>query len=80
MNEKSFVNKKDFVVEKEMIANAFNNKIGACALMGNLQAESGNIPYRLQGDFNINYSKSILTTVLKMHNPFRILSTLQIQG
>lgn len=31
---------------------------GACAMMGNWQAESGCISYRIQGDFSKNYDKS----------------------
>ena len=36
-----------------------NNEIGVAALMGNLQAESGLIPYRVQGDFSSGYTYSI---------------------
>lgn len=35
------------------------NDYGTAALMGNLQAESGLIPYRLQGDFTDGYTKSL---------------------
>lgn len=35
------------------------NEYGTAGLMGNLQAESGMIPYRLQGDFTPGYSTSI---------------------
>lgn len=35
------------------------NEYGTAGLMGNLQAESGMIPYRLQGDFTTGYSTSI---------------------
>ena len=35
------------------------NEYGVAGLMGNLQAESGLIPYRLQGDFSSGYSVSI---------------------
>lgn len=35
------------------------NEYGVSALMGNLQAESGLIPYRLQGDFSTGYTTSI---------------------
>lgn len=35
------------------------NEYGVAGLMGNLQAESGLIPYRLQGDFSDGYSTSI---------------------
>ena len=38
------------------------NEIGVAALMGNLQAESGLIPYRVQGDFSSGYSESISYT------------------
>ena len=36
-----------------------NNEIGVAGLMGNLQAESGLIPYRVQGDFSSGYTYSI---------------------
>jgi hypothetical protein len=36
-----------------------NNEYGVAGLMGNLQAESGLIPYRLQGDFSSGYITSI---------------------
>lgn len=39
--------------------NFIGNEYGVAGLMGNLQAESGVIPYRLQGDFSSNYYKSI---------------------
>lgn len=39
-----------------------NNEIGVAALMGNLQAESGLKPYRVQGDFTQGYSFSITYT------------------
>lgn len=38
------------------------NEIGVAALMGNLQAESGLIPYRVQGDFSEGYVNSITYT------------------
>lgn len=38
------------------------NEIGVAALMGNLQAESGLIPYRVQGDFSDGYVNSITYT------------------
>lgn len=38
------------------------NEIGVAALMGNLQAESGLIPYRVQGDFSDGYAESITYT------------------
>lgn len=42
--------------------NVIGNEYGVAALMGNLQAESGIIPYRLQGDFTSTYYKSIRYT------------------
>lgn len=39
-----------------------NNEIGVAGLMGNLQAESGLKPYRVQGDFTQGYSFSITYT------------------
>lgn len=39
--------------------NFIGNEYGVAGLMGNLQAESGIIPFRLQGDFSTNYYKSI---------------------
>lgn len=39
--------------------NFIGNEYGVAGLMGNLQAESGIIPYRLQGDFSSTYYKSI---------------------
>jgi len=39
--------------------NFIGNEYGVAGVMGNLQAESGNIPFRLQGDFSSNYYKSI---------------------
>ena len=41
---------------------AIANEIGTAALMGNLQAESGMIPYRKQGDFSSGYTASITYT------------------
>lgn len=38
------------------------NEMGVAALMGNLEAESGLIPYRKQGDFTSGYTKSIAYT------------------
>lgn len=38
------------------------NEYGVAALMGNLQAESGLCPYRLQGDFTTGYTESIAYT------------------
>lgn len=45
-----------------VVYNQIGNEYGTAALMGNLQAESGNIPYRLQGDFSSDYYKSIRYT------------------
>ena len=42
--------------------NFIGNEYGAAGLMGNLYAESGIIPYRLQGDFTSGYSRSISYT------------------
>ncbi|MBR5178656.1 MAG: hypothetical protein IKW90_07670 [Lachnospiraceae bacterium] len=42
--------------------NFIGNEYGTAGLMGNLQAESGMIPYRLQGDFTTGYSTSIRYT------------------
>lgn len=42
--------------------NFIGNEYGTAGLMGNLQAESGLIPYRLQGDFTAGYSTSIRYT------------------
>lgn len=39
-----------------------NNEYGVAGLMGNLVAESGLIPYRLQGDFSNGYTVSIAYT------------------
>lgn len=39
-----------------------NNEFGVAGLMGNIVAESNIIPYRLQGDYTSNYSKSITYT------------------
>lgn len=38
------------------------NEYGVAGLMGNLQAESGLIPYRVQGDFSDGYTESISYT------------------
>lgn len=45
-----------------VLYNQIGNEYGVAALMGNLQAESGIIPYRLQGDFTNTYYKSIRYT------------------
>ena len=42
--------------------NFIGNEYGTAGLMGNLQAESGCIPFRLQGDFSGNYNASIRYT------------------
>lgn len=42
--------------------NNIGNENGVAGLMGNLQAESGLISYRLQGDFTTGYTKSITYT------------------
>lgn len=42
--------------------NFIGNEYGTAGLMGNLYAESGIIPYRLQGDFTSGYSRSIAYT------------------
>lgn len=42
-----------------VVYNQIGNEYGTAALMGNLQSESGIIPYRLQGDFTSSYYKSI---------------------
>lgn len=41
---------------------ATGNEYGTAGLMGNLQAESGLIPYRLEGDFSSGYTASIRYT------------------
>lgn len=38
------------------------NEYGVAGLMGNLEAESGLCPYRLQGDFSSGYSASVTYT------------------
>ena len=49
--------------DKEFIWNRLlediGNELGVAALMGNLQAESGLISYRVQGDFSNGYANSI---------------------
>ena len=42
----------DYFVKK------LGNEYGTAALMGNLQAESGLCPYRVQGDFSADYTES----------------------
>ena len=46
------------VVWSKLILDGGLTEIGAAALMGNLQAESGIIPYRIQGDFTTGYTRS----------------------
>lgn len=50
----------------EYIWNYFKNKLGneygVAGLMGNLQAESGLCPYRVEGDFTSGYTKSVAYT------------------
>lgn len=43
----------------DYIANACSNEYGTAGLLGNIQAESGIIPYRLQDDFSSGYAKSL---------------------
>lgn len=45
-----------------VLYNTIGNENGVAGLMGNLQAESGLISYRLQGDFTTGYTKSIAYT------------------
>lgn len=40
------------------LVEVIGNEFGVAGLMGNLQAESGLLPYRLQGDFTVDYVKS----------------------
>lgn len=42
-----------------VLYNAIGNENGVAGLMGNLQAESGLVSYRLQGDFTLDYTKSV---------------------
>lgn len=42
----------------DYISNACGNDFGTAGLLGNIKAESGIIPYRLQGDFSSGYIKS----------------------
>lgn len=46
----------------DYVTNACGNEIGAAGLLGNIQAESGIIPYRKQGDFTSGYTKSLKYT------------------
>lgn len=41
------------------LLDVIGNEYGVAGLMGNLQAESGLCPYRLQGDFSSGYSTSL---------------------
>lgn len=43
----------------DSLLEAIGNPYGVAGLMGNLQAESGLVPYRLQGDFSEGYSTSL---------------------
>lgn len=43
----------------DYFVNKISNEYGVAGLMGNLQAESGLCPYRLQGDFSSGYTRSI---------------------
>lgn len=45
-----------------VLYNTIGNENGVAGLMGNLQAESGLVSYRLQGDFTPDYTKSISYT------------------
>ena len=45
-----------------VLYNTIGNENGVAGLMGNLQAESGLISYRLQGDFTTGYTKSVTYT------------------
>lgn len=45
-----------------VLYNTIGNENGTAGLMGNLQAESGLVSYRLQGDFTTGYTKSISYT------------------
>lgn len=45
-----------------VLYNTIGNEYGVAGLMGNLQAESGLVSYRLQGDFTPDYTKSISYT------------------
>lgn len=45
-----------------VLYNTIANEDGVAGLMGNLQAESGLVSYRLQGDFTPDYTKSISYT------------------
>lgn len=46
----------------DYLCSQIGNEYGVCALMGNLQAESGILSYRLQGDFTSGYTKSLQYT------------------
>lgn len=43
----------------DRLLKVIGNEIGVSALMGNLRAESGLYPYRLQGDFSSGYTTSL---------------------
>ena len=42
----------------DSLKSQINNEYGVAGLMGNLLAESGLLPYRLQGDFTVGYTIS----------------------
>lgn len=46
----------------DYISNISGNEYGTAGLLGNIKAESGIIPFRLQGDFSSGYTKSITYT------------------
>lgn len=48
-----------FIWNYFMQAHRINNPAGVAGLMGNLEAESGLIPYRVQDDFTTGYVESI---------------------
>lgn len=48
-----------FIWNYFMQTTRINNPAGVAGLMGNLQAESGLIPYRVQGDFTTGYVESV---------------------
>lgn len=43
----------------DYLVNITHNEFGVAGLLGNIKAESGIIPYRLQGDFTTGYTRSI---------------------
>lgn len=46
----------------DYIANISGNEYGTAGLLGNIKAESGIIPFRLQNDFTSGYTKSLAYT------------------